>query len=86
MNIAELQERYFNLRADHTAQGMLMDALIIAMAPAAREAVLHNFQHLGERWVAAALAHAQSDDSVHAVQRSIDHVLLRLRELPRSAG
>lgn len=81
-----LAQRMINLRADLTAQRMLQDAMLISMTGATRTALAHNFGQLSERWMADYLAQSTSatDDTVYAVQRSIDHVALRLRELPHS--
>ena len=75
-----------NLRADLTAHRILSDALIIAMSAPMRATVRHNVQQLSERWLAGALANSTdpTDKTVHAVQRSVDHLLLRLDQLPAS--
>ena len=80
----ELKARVSNLRADLVAQRLLMDSMIIAMTPAARAALKHNFRHLSEQWISGALAHAQSDETVHSVQRSVDHLATLLDSLPHS--
>lgn len=75
-----------NLRADVTAHRMLNDAMLIAMSGNARQALEHNFAHLSEQWLAGALARSTdpSDRTVHAVQRSVEHIRARLGELRHS--
>jgi hypothetical protein len=77
-------ERWRNLRADLTAARMLQDAMLIAMTAGARRALEQNFHTLSEQWLAGALAHSQADETVNAVQRSVDHVKARLAALPHS--
>lgn len=80
-----LQERVQNMRADLMAQRMLIDAMLIAMTPNAREALQHNFLQLSERSIAGALANVQSEEGVQALQRAVDQTKQRLQHLPRSS-
>jgi hypothetical protein len=73
-----------NLRADVVANGLLHDAMIIAMDAPIRATMRHNVQQLGERWIAGALANSKdpTDRTVHSVQRAIGQLLERFDHLP----
>lgn len=83
--LKDVQARLHNLRADLIAQRILMDAIVIAMTPNARDVLLHNFSHLSEQSVAGALATVRSEEGVEALQRAIEQTKLRLQHLPRSS-
>lgn len=84
-DVEALKTRVQNMTAEQMTQRMLIDALIIAMTPNAREAVEHNFSQLSERSIATALANAKSEEGVAALQRTVQMTLLRLQNLPRSS-
>lgn len=80
-----LQTRVQNMRADLMAQRMLIDAMLIAMTPKAREALQHNFLQLSEQSIAGALGQVQSEEGLQALQRAVDQTKQRLQHLPRSS-
>mgnify|MGYP000597290191 CR=1 FL=1 len=80
-----LVDRCRNMRADMSAQGLLLDALVIAASPASRATIESTVQQLSERYMAMYLARSTdpSDRSIDAVQQALDRLGDRLQVLPR---
>jgi hypothetical protein len=82
----ELETRVRNLRADQVAQGILLDAMLIAMTASARSALKQNFATLSQQALAAAqtAGHGAGDETRRAFSRSVELLRQRLDVLPHS--
>ena len=82
--ITQLRKQQMSLRADLLAYRLFTMAMVTAMNPTAREALLHNVKQLGERAMSSGLFSSRSpdDSTLHAMQAAVDRLIQSLKDLP----